>query len=144
MIMNPLVSPTDSWTVRFAQSKLAACVASVALGALSTTTALAAGDPFQPAHRLVGIPHNSGFPDAHDTWNGMGCASDGKIYYVLSAEKYDVGGRMYCFDPKNNDIRFVGDLTEACGEKGRNTIVQGKSHVNFVESNGRLYFATHV
>jgi len=28
--------------------------------------------------------------------------------------------------------------------KGLKTIVQGKSHVNFVESNGKLYFATHV
>jgi len=40
--------------------------------------------------------------------------------------------------------RNGGNLTEACGEKGRKTIVQGKSHVNFVESNGKLYFATHI
>jgi hypothetical protein len=38
----------------------------------------------------------------------------------------------------------VGDLTEACGEKEQHTIVQGKSHVNFVEANGKLYFATHI
>ena len=74
----------------------------------------------------------------------MGRASDGRIYYVLGSERHDVGARMYCFDPESNTIRFIGDLTEACGEKGGNTIVQGKSHVNFVESNGRLFFATHV
>lgn len=113
------------------------------VAALMIPTARAAGDPFQPAHKLVGFPHDSGFSDGHDTWNAMGCASDGNIYYVLSAEKHDVGARMFCFEPKQNRIRFVGDLTEACGEKGRNSVVQGKSHVNFVEHGGKLYFATH-
>jgi hypothetical protein len=141
MTMNPHPTSADSRTVRFARSKLRACIA---LAALASATALAADDPFQPAHKLVGIPYDSGFADAHDTWNGMGCASNGNIYYVLSSEKYDSGARMFRFDPKSKAIRFVGDLTEACGEKGRNTIVQGKSHVNFVESNGKLYFATHV
>ena len=31
----------------------------------------------------------------------------------------------------------LGDLTEACGEKGKKAIVQGKSHVNFVECAGQ-------
>jgi len=35
-------------------------------------------------------------------------------------------------------------VTEACGEKDAKTIVQGKSHVPFVERDGKLYFATHV
>jgi hypothetical protein len=51
---------------------------------------------------------------------------------------------MYCYDPPTDTLRCLGDLTEACGEKDRKTIVQGKSHVNFVESGGKLYFATHV
>ncbi|SPE59785.1 hypothetical protein SBV1_350031 [Verrucomicrobia bacterium] len=104
----------------------------------------AARDPFQPAHKLLGIPHDSGFPEGHDPYNGMGCASDGKIYYVLSADKYDIGARMFYFDPKKNQIKFVGDLTEACGEKDKKSIVQGKSHVNFVEAGGKLFFATHL
>ena len=41
-------------------------------------------------------------------------------------------------------IQDLGDLTEACGEKDRKAIVQGKSHVGFVECKGKLYFATHV
>ena len=88
------------------------CIAGLALAA----TAFAA-DPFQPAHKLTGIPYNSGFPDGHDPYNSMGCASNGKIYYVLSADKYDVGARMFSFDPKKNEVKFVADLTEACGEK---------------------------
>jgi hypothetical protein len=38
----------------------------------------------------------------------------------------------------------LGDLTEACGERELRAIPQGKSHVNFVEANGKLYFSTHV
>ncbi len=94
--------------------------------------------------RLVARTYNSGFELAHDTYNGMGTGSDGKIYYVLSSESYEVGAQMYCYDPVTDKIRHLGDLTEACGEKGLKTIAQGKSHVNFVESSGKLYFATHV
>jgi hypothetical protein len=115
------------------------------LGLLLVAAQLAYGaSPFEPGARLTARIYNSGFAEAHDTYNGMGCASDGRIYYVLSSEKYDVGGKMFCFDPATGQVKPVGDLTEACGEKGQNTIVQGKSHVNFVEANGKLYFATHI
>ncbi len=94
--------------------------------------------------RLTARTYNSGFDLAHDTYNGMGTGSDGKIYYVLSSESFEVGAQMFSYDPAADKIRRLGDITEACGEKGLKTIVQGKSHVNFVESNGKLYFATHV
>ena len=97
----------------------------------------------EPA-RLTARTYNSGFELAHDTYNGMGTGSDGRIYYVLSSESYQTGAQMYCYDPATDSIRHVGDLTEACGEKGLRTIAQGKSHVNFVEHEGKLYFATHV
>lgn len=101
-------------------------------------------DPFQPAKKLTARLFDSGFREGHDTYNGMGCGSDGKIYYVLSAEPHDVGGRMFVYDPATDKVSFAGDLTEACGEKGKNSVVQGKSHVNFVESDGKLFFATHI
>jgi hypothetical protein len=93
---------------------------------------------------LAAKTYNSGFALAHDTYNGMSTASDGTIYYVLSAEPYDVAGQMYSFNPATNKIRHVADLTEASGEKGIKAIAQGKSHVRFIESKGKLYFATHV
>jgi hypothetical protein len=93
---------------------------------------------------LVARIHDSGFPEGHDTYNGMGTASDGKIYYVLSSQLFNVGARMFCYDPATDKIESLGDNTEACGEKDARTIVQGKSHVNFVEREGKLYFATHV
>ncbi len=100
--------------------------------------------PPESARKLVARTHQSGFKLAHDTYNGMGAASDGKIYYVLSAEPYNVAGQMYSFDPATGAIRRLGDLSEACGEKGRQVVAQGKSHVNFIESEGKLYFATHL
>jgi hypothetical protein len=94
--------------------------------------------------KLIARTWNSGFELAHDTYNGMSAASDGKIYYVLSSESIDTGAQVYSFDPATSKITHLGDLTEACGEKGLKTIVQGKSHVKFVESKGKLYFSTHL
>ncbi|MCX8037452.1 MAG: hypothetical protein N3D11_10500 [Candidatus Sumerlaeia bacterium] len=96
------------------------------------------------AGKLIARTFNSGFALAHDTYNGMGTGSDGRIYYVLSSESHEVGAKMYVYDPATDKISYCGDLTEACGEKDLKTIVQGKSHVNFVEADGKLYFATHV
>jgi hypothetical protein len=96
------------------------------------------------AQRLTAKTYNSGFPQAHDTYNAMGTASDGRIYYVLSSELIDIGAQMRSFDPATGKIEALGDLTAAAGEKDRKTIVQGKSHVNFVEADGKLYFATHI
>lgn len=98
--------------------------------------------PSEP--RLTARGFNSGFPEAHDTYNGLSCASDGRIYYVLSSESIDVAAQMFVFDPATDQIQHLGDLTEACGEKGLKAIPQGKSHVNFVEADGKLYFATHI
>lgn len=87
---------------------------------------------------------DSGFAQSHGTFNGMGVASDGKVYYVLCSNRIDTGAQMYSYDPGTGNIKHLGDLTEASGEKGLKAIPQGKSHVNFVESRGKLFFATHV
>ena len=85
----------------------------------------------------------SGFADAHDTYNAISTASDGKVYYVLSSQRYDVGGQFYRYDPSTGKTEFLADLSEAIGEKQQHYIAQGKSHVEFTEHNGKLYFATH-
>jgi hypothetical protein len=94
--------------------------------------------------KIIAQTYNSGFPIGHDSYNAMGTASDGNVYYVLSTEGVDQGAKMFCFNPKTKQINEVGDLTEACGEKGAKSIPQGKSHVNFIEANGKLYFASHL
>lgn len=99
---------------------------------------LSAGD------RIAAHLHDSGLRISHDSYNAISTASDGRIYYVLSTESLDTGAQMYCYDPATRQITHLGDLTEASGEKGMKAIPQGKSHVNFVEANGKLYFSTHV
>lgn len=119
----------------------------ICLGGLSLAGPIQAApgaNPATTAHTLTAHTYDSGFSQSHDTYNAMGTGSDGRIYYVLSSESIDVGAQMFCFDPRSKTIRHLGDLTEACGEKGSKQIPQGKSHVNFVESNGKLYFGTHV
>ncbi|MCE5345154.1 MAG: hypothetical protein LLG13_02535 [Bacteroidales bacterium] len=97
-----------------------------------------------PDAKLLATVYNSGFEHSHDTYNGLSTASDGKIYYVLCSPSIDTAGQMYCLDPKTSTIEHLGDLTEICGEKDMKVVAQGKSHVNFVESKGKLYFATHL
>jgi hypothetical protein len=92
---------------------------------------------------VIAQTYNSGFPLAHDTYNGMGVGSDGLIYYVLCSDRHDTAGQMYVFDPLTGQIRHLGDLSAICGDPGRQAVSQGKSHVNFVEATGTLYFATH-
>ena len=123
------------------------------LACLAAIFVLAAGHPHPPQEQDSGLPgnrrllaqfYNSGFELAHESYNGISAASDGKIYYVLSSQAIDVGAQIYSFDPARDKITHLGDLTEACGEKGLKAIPQNKSHVRFWESNGKLYFASHI
>lgn len=100
-------------------------------------------DAEEPA-RLTAKHYFSGFDLAHDTYNAISSASDGRIYYVLSSQEINIGGQVYVYDPATEKIDFLGDLTELCGEKEMKAISQGKSHVRFYESGGKLYFSTHV
>ncbi len=50
-------------------------------------------EPAEP-DTLTGQTYFSGFEDAHDTYNAISPASDGRIYYVLSSTRHDVGGTV--------------------------------------------------
>jgi hypothetical protein len=93
---------------------------------------------------LIASCFDSGFLEAHDTYNALSAASDGCIYYVLSSDQINVGGHMFRFDPIKEEIKFLGDLSVICGEAGQKSIAQGKSHVLFYEFQNKLYFSTHV
>lgn len=93
---------------------------------------------------LIAHRHYSGFPLAHDTYNALSVASDGCIYYVLSSEDFRIGGHVYRYDPHIGESNLIGDLTVLCGEETSNAIGQGKSHVEFFEMGGKLYYSTHV
>ena len=92
---------------------------------------------------LAAQHYYSGFPLAHDTYNTLSTASDGRVYYCLSSQSIDTGGQYYVYDPETDEIEHLGDITEICGEAGSKTIPQGKSHSNFYEMDGKLYVSTH-
>ncbi len=99
------------------------------------------------SHVLRATAYNSHFPAAAkpgEAFNGMGVSSDGTIYYVLSSAEYNIPGQMYSFDPKTKAVTHIADLNSAVGQGNIKAVAQGKSHVNFVESNGKLYFSTHL
>jgi hypothetical protein len=102
----------------------------------------------QPAVATPGILrarlYNSGFALGDDNYNACFQASDGKIYYVIASASVDTGAQMFALNPATQTIEHAGDLTAAVGEKGLHAIPQGKGHSIFVESDGKLYFATHV
>jgi len=93
---------------------------------------------------LTAQPYYSGFALAHDSYNAISKASDGRIYYMLSSEQFDEGGKLFVYDPILDRITLLGDLTTACNEAGMHAIVQGKSHSRCYEYEGRLYLSTHV
>lgn len=93
---------------------------------------------------LTAKRYYSGFELAHDTYNAISVASDGKVYYVLSSESYDIAGKIYVYDPETDKTSLLADLDEITGQKGSKAIPQGKSHVRFYEHDGKLYFSTHV
>ena len=68
--------------------------------------------------QLVAKHYFSGFDLAHDTYNAISPASDGRIYYCLSSQSIDTGGQLYVYDPSADKVEHLGDLTELCGEAG--------------------------
>lgn len=86
----------------------------------------------------------SGFDLAHDAYNAVSSAGDGKIYYILSSPSLDKGGQVYSYDPVTDSIEFLADLTEVCGEEKGKFIPQGKTHAEFYEKDGKLYFSSHI
>lgn len=96
---------------------------------------------------LQATTYDSHFPPAADggeSFNGLGVAHDGIIFYVIDSAKYNIPGQMYSLDPKTKVVTHIEDLNTATGQGQMKAVAQGKSHVNFVEDHGKLYFSTHL
>ncbi len=97
------------------------------------------------AGQLEATEYNSSMPaTTTSVFNGLSAASDGKIYYALATHIMDTAAQIYVMDPQSGAIEHLADLSEICGEKDKKVVAQGKVHVNFYESEGKLYFATHM
>lgn len=93
--------------------------------------------------RMIATIYDSGFEEAHDTYNALSVDRDGGVWYVLSSTSPDQGGKLFRLHPGESQPREVVDLTEACGEAGWNSYPQGKSHSRFFEWDGALWSSTH-
>lgn len=136
---------TKSWMV--IRGALISTLVALAIACSSPAPRRASTPAEKPANStgiLQATFYNSGFALGDDNYNACFVASDGKVYYVLASGSYKTGAQMYAFDPSTKKIEHVGDLTQAAGEAGLHAVPQGKGHSIFVESNGNLYFATHV
>ena len=50
-----------------------------------------------------------GFPESHDTYNGIGVErATGDVYYVLCAEEPNVAGRLYRYAVETSSVHLVG------------------------------------
>jgi hypothetical protein len=77
-------------------------------------------------------------------FDSLSIASDGCLYYTLCSHNIDTHARVYRFDPAAGEGPvLLGDLGEIVGEAGTRSIPQGKSHSQYYEHGGTLYFATH-
>lgn len=92
---------------------------------------------------MIATIFDSGFHEAHDTYNALSVDRHGSVWYVLSSTSPDQGGKLFRLDPAQSRPREVVDLTEACGEAGTGSYPQGKSHSRFHEWNGSLWSSTH-
>jgi hypothetical protein len=91
--------------------------------------------------------YNSHFPRAAglgESFNGIGIADDGTIYYAIDSRVYNIPGQIYALNPLTRQITHIADLNTATGQGDEKAVAQGKIHVNFVEDQGKLYFSTHL
>lgn len=91
--------------------------------------------------------YNSHFPAAAkpgESFNGIGVASNGDMYYVISSDKYNIPGQMYSFDPATKTVTHIAGLNAAVGQGDKKEVAQGKSHVDFMQDGDKLYFTTHL
>lgn len=91
--------------------------------------------------------YDSHFPEPAglgESFNGIGVADDGTIYYTIDSRVYNIPGQMYSLNPKTKQVSHIADLNTATGQGDIKAVAQGKVHVNFIEDQGKLYFSTHL
>ena len=126
----------------------------VAAAALATLVSCASKPPAAEApapttaagpKKMTAKVYDSGFAQSHDTYNGMGVGSDGKIYYVLCSELPNVGARMYSLDPATGKTAELGRPDRSLRREGRSTPSPRARVTSTLSSpTAKLYFATHI
>lgn len=85
----------------------------------------------------------SNYPFLSGQWEGITCASDGKIYFFVSSHAKEHSAHMFSYDPGKGQLELIADLGEIIEEAEEATVTHGKVHSEIHEDNGTLYFTTH-
>ncbi len=84
-------------------------------------------------------------PDYDGQWQGIMVASDGACYFGSSTHSNRNSGGFFRFDPRTRKLEtLTSSLSAVCGEDIAKIPPQGKIHSPIVESDGWLYFTTHM
>ncbi len=92
---------------------------------------------------FMGKMIDAGFLYGDSNYNGIIHASDGNVYYVICSHNKKSGAQLFRYNPRNGDVKMVGDLTDVVGDDRTKVINQGKVHSGIYEVRGKLYFGTH-
>ena len=83
-----------------------------------------------------------GVAEMDGNWAALRVARDGKVYAGLACHGCD--GHLVYYDPAQDRMVDVGNLTRLCGESNLRIGPQSKIHAKFGEGkDGRIYFGTH-
>jgi hypothetical protein len=92
---------------------------------------------------VTGKMIDAGFIYGDSNYNATIQASDGNVYYVICSHNKKSGAHMFRYNPRDGEVKVIGDLTQVVGEDRTKVICQGKVHCDFYEVDGKLYFGTH-
>lgn len=95
-------------------------------------------------HWIYSVSMNKICKEWDGQWQGSTVASDGNCYFSSSTHSKSHGAGFHKFDPVTNKHTVLAeDMTVLCGEEFTLS-QQGKIHSPVVESDGWLYFTTHL
>ena len=80
---------------------------------------------------MIARRYFSGFADAHDTYNAISPASDGKIYYVLSSTRHDVGGQFTATIRNRTRLSLLPIFPTLWEKRQKNSLPRGKVTLSF-------------
>ncbi|MEX0326500.1 MAG: hypothetical protein AB3N33_10470 [Puniceicoccaceae bacterium] len=77
------------------------------------------------------------------SYHSLTAASDGMIYFTIGTHHEQSAARIYRYNPSDESIDEIGDLTKILGDDPSRQILHGKIHTPLIEDEGYLYFSTH-
>lgn len=103
-----------------------------------------ANESKEKGYKVYSISMNKICKEWDGQWQGMTVASDGNCYFSSSTHSKGHGAGFHKFNPETYEHTMLAeDMTVVCGEESTES-QQGKIHSPVVESDGWLYFTTHL